>query len=82
MVVGAELRLGGVTRHGCDPFVLSARGSFYRISLRIDRQGRSLPFVSTTSFLCSPEARPRRYGGITRSQRLIMRDMAVGSDRA
>jgi len=31
---GADLRLGGVTRYGCDPFVLSARGSFCRISLR------------------------------------------------
>lgn len=35
MVAGADLRLGGVTRYGCDPFVLSARGSFCRISLRI-----------------------------------------------
>ncbi|MNT49736.1 hypothetical protein D3C72_1866080 [compost metagenome] len=35
MVAGADLRLGGVTRYGCDPFFLSARGSFCRISLRV-----------------------------------------------
>ncbi|MNU65407.1 hypothetical protein D3C71_546990 [compost metagenome] len=81
-VAGADFRLGGVTRYGCDPFFLSARGSFCRISLRIHHQVRSLPFVSATSFLCSPEDRPRRYGGITRFQRLAMRDMADGSDRA